>query len=92
MFGVYGFNSNPYVQRRSSYTGIQGSWTSQVSTHHLLKAGGEFQRHSLRLINFSNPASFGGPNPDYSDIDGYGYRPVIVRDASGRISSVKLET
>ncbi len=92
MFGVYGgVSPSAYLQRRSAYVGLHGDWTSQVTARHQLKVGGEFQRHTLRLITFYNPTSFGGPSPDYKNIDGYGYTPVVVYDAGGRVSSLTLE-
>lgn len=70
-----------YLQRRSSYYGMQGSITSQVNQYHQLKAGGDFQRHTLRYFNHFFPVSLGGANPDLDNWDGYGYR--IVQGADG---------
>jgi outer membrane receptor protein involved in Fe transport len=75
-----------YLQRKSSYTGIQGSYTSQIDTYNQLKVGGDFQRHTLRFFNHFFPVQLGGVNPNDRDWDGYGYdlnltyRDVIVMD------------
>jgi outer membrane receptor protein involved in Fe transport len=84
------FGQDAYFQRQSSYYGAQGSYTSQVSNHHLIKLGGDFERQTLRVINFIDPVSFGGKNPNYRDIDGYGYRLVTAYDDSGKIQQLEL--
>jgi outer membrane receptor protein involved in Fe transport len=62
-----------YLQRRSSYWGVQGSATSQINPYHQLKAGGDLQLHTLRLFNHFFPTNLGGSNPDVDNWDGYGY-------------------
>ena len=70
-----------YLQRRSSYWGFERSMTSQVGPFHQLKGGADFQVHKLRLFEHFFPTSLGGPNPDTTNWDGYGYR--IRLDANG---------
>jgi outer membrane receptor protein involved in Fe transport len=78
-----------YLQRRSSYMGLQGAMTSQVNPYHQLKAGGDFQYHTLRLYNHYFPVQLGGEKPNLVDYDGYGYnqdvtyKDVVIRDVSG---------
>jgi len=75
-----------YLQRQSSYMGFQGSVTSQVTPHNQLKAGGDYQHHTLRFFNHFFPVQLGGTSPNLRDWDGYGYdlnvtyRDVIVKD------------
>lgn len=79
-----------YLQRRSSYYGLQGSITSQLNQYHQLKAGADFQRHTLRYFNHYFPVELGGTSPNLRDWDGYGYDMVVVRDGSGAIQRVDL--
>jgi outer membrane receptor protein involved in Fe transport len=75
-----------YLQRRSEYLGFQGAVTSQVNPWHQLKAGGDYQRHTLRLYEHYFPVQIGGDTPNLVDYDGYGYtqdvtyKDVIIRD------------
>jgi outer membrane receptor protein involved in Fe transport len=80
-----------YLQRRSSYYGVQGSMTSQVNRYHQLKAGADYQAHTLRLFNHFFPAQLGGSSPNLTDWDGYGYDMVVIRDNLGNITRVDLE-
>src|SRR5262245_20309974 len=71
-----------YLQRQSSYWGLQGSYTSQISTYHQLKLGGDFQRHTLRFLEHYDPELLGGVNPaNTKDADGYGYRIDVGYDS-----------
>jgi outer membrane receptor protein involved in Fe transport len=88
--GAGAYANFAYQQRRSAYVGLQGSWTSQLTTHHQLKVGGDFERHTLRQITIYQPFTFGGPHPDFKDINGYGYRVVIDYDANGKFKSARL--
>jgi outer membrane receptor protein involved in Fe transport len=89
MFWDEGHVFDDYLQRKSSYMGVQGSWTSQINTYHQLKAGADFQRHTLRFFNHFFPVQLGGDNPNLTDYDAYGYRldptyrDLVVRDISG---------
>src|SRR5204863_7675184 len=44
-----------YLQRHSSYWGIQGSATSQLNANHQFKAGGDLQLHTLRYFDHYFP-------------------------------------
>jgi outer membrane receptor protein involved in Fe transport len=81
-----------YLQRKSSYLGFQASVTSQVTPHHQLKAGGDFQRHTLRFFNHFFPVQLGGnlSSANFNDWDGYGYEmiPVVVQGSAGQDSLV----
>lgn len=80
-----------YLQRRSSYVGVQGTMTSQVNRYHSLKLGGDFQRHTLRFFEHFFPVGLGdNPSPNLRDWDGYGYKMVVVRDGAGNIQRIDL--
>ncbi len=79
-----------YLQRRSNYVGVQGAFTSQISRHNQVKAGADFQRHTLRLFNHFFPVQIGGDTPNFTDWDGYGYEMRVNRDQAGNITSVDL--
>jgi outer membrane receptor protein involved in Fe transport len=83
MFWRDGHVFEDYLQRKSSYVGLQGAYTSQVTPHHQLKLGGDFQRHTLRFFNHFLPQQLGGSSPNVRDWDGYGYDLVV--DPSGDI-------
>jgi outer membrane receptor protein involved in Fe transport len=86
MFWEDGHVFDDYLQRNSSYYGVQGNMTSQVNAHHQLKFGGDFQRHTLRYFNHFFPVQLGGVVPNLTDYDAYGYgletdyRDVTVMD------------
>jgi outer membrane receptor protein involved in Fe transport len=86
MFWSDGHVWDDYLQRRSEYMGAQGAITSQVDPHHQIKAGGDFQYHTLRLYDHYFPVQLGGDTPNLVDYDGYGYnqevtyKDVFVRD------------
>lgn len=88
MFWSDGHVWDDYLQRRSEYLGFQGAVTSQVNSNHQLKAGADFQYHTLRLYNHYFPVQLGGDTPNLVDYDGYGYsqdvtyKDVLVRDIS----------
>ncbi len=90
LFFENGHVFDDYLQRNSSYYGVQGSMTSQVNRYHQLKVGADFQRHSLRLFNHFFPVQLGGTNPNLTDWDGYGYDMVVVRDNLGNITRIDL--
>jgi outer membrane receptor protein involved in Fe transport len=77
-----------YLQRRSSYFGVQGSFTSQVNQYHQLKAGADFQRHTLRYFNHYFPVDLGGSRPNIDDWDGYGYGLELGADSVWRVVEV----
>jgi len=77
---------NNYLQRFSSYYGIQGSVTSQLSSHNQLKLGGDYQRHTLRFFQHYRPTQLGSTSstsPNVTDWDGYGYDLVVVPNPAG---------
>jgi outer membrane receptor protein involved in Fe transport len=92
MFWSDGHVFDDYLQRKSSYIGGQGSYTSQVNPHHQLKMGADFQRHTLRFFNHYFPVQLGGylDNANLVDWDGYGYDilPITVpsQDTLARIA------
>ena len=79
-----------YLQRNSSYVGYQGSITSQVNRYHQIKAGADYQRHTLRYFNHFFPVQLGGLNPNLTDWDGYGYDLMVIRNTLGDITRVDL--
>ncbi len=78
-----------YLQRRSSYYGVQGAFTSQINSHHQLKFGGDLQRHTLRFFQHYAANELGGQVPNAKDFNAYGYDltfdtvPYTYFDASG---------
>ncbi len=44
-----------YLKRKSSYIGVKGDLTSRITEHHTLKAGFDFQRHTLRYFESVDP-------------------------------------
>lgn len=68
------------LRRKSSFIGFRGDITSEVGDFHTLKAGVEFQRHTLRYYNHLFPVGISGFDPvadtlfgNRADIDRYGY-------------------
>jgi outer membrane receptor protein involved in Fe transport len=47
LYVVPGASPNSLLDRKSEYTGVKGSITSQVSAHHEIKAGIEWQFHKI---------------------------------------------
>jgi outer membrane receptor protein involved in Fe transport len=91
MFWKPGHTFDDYLQRKSSYYGIQGSFASQIDAHNQIKLGGDFQRHTLRFFNHYFPVELGGKEPNLLDYDAYGYRLVTQFDTSGVLRSVELQ-
>ena len=77
-----------YLQRRSSYYGLQGNVSSQLNAYHQLKVGADYQYHTLRLFNHYFPTNLGGTRPDVTNWDGYGYDLVQGSDGVFRIEEV----
>jgi outer membrane receptor protein involved in Fe transport len=46
---------NDYLRRKSSYIGFKGDITSELTREHTVKAGFEFNRHTLRYYNHLRP-------------------------------------
>ena len=66
-----------FLRRKSEYWGFRGDFTSQVNRFHQMKAGGEFQRHTLRYYDAYFPTELSsdatGITGRTSDINRYGY-------------------
>ena len=97
MFWRTGHTFDNYLQRNSSYWGLQTSMTSQVTPHHQFKFGGDFQRHTLRYFQHYRPSRLGsdfanyGVGPDDTNWDGYGYKLVFDYDPNtGEVVSTHL--
>lgn len=69
MFWRNGHVFDNYLQRHSSYYGLQGSFNRQVDPYNQVKLGGDYQRHTLRYFQNYFPSKIG----DNIDWDGYGY-------------------
>lgn len=64
------------LHRKSSYYGVAANYANQMSKSFQLKAGGDYQRHTLRYYNHYFPTQAYGAagNPDnIRDVDRYGY-------------------
>ena len=90
MFYLPGHIQNNYLQRKSSYKGVQGAWTSQVTPHNQIKVGGDFQRHTLRFLQHYRPTSHPGTSAFDSNWDGYGYDLRYTYDSTGAVSRVDI--
>jgi outer membrane receptor protein involved in Fe transport len=77
MFFSAGHVNPNYTQRKSSYIGAQASLSSQLDAHNQIKAGADFQRHTLRYFRNIDPTSLGGPKPNLVDYDAYGYSLLV---------------
>jgi outer membrane receptor protein involved in Fe transport len=68
---------NNYLHRQSSYVGFDFDIVSQINRSHELRAGIEFQRHTLRRYQHLFPSNvYQGYGPDqkgFQDVDRYGY-------------------
>lgn len=65
---------NNLLKRKSSYMGADLDLVSQVHPNHEVKAGLEFQRHTLRRYQNLFPANvYQGANGGFDDIDFFGY-------------------
>ena len=91
LFWLPGHVQDNYIQRFSSYYGLQASVTSQVSTHNQLKVGGDYQRHTLRYFQHYRPVRLDPANPDFTNWDGYGYN--LEQDpVTGQIKLVETDS
>jgi outer membrane receptor protein involved in Fe transport len=89
LFWESGHVFDDYLQRKSSYWGVQASATSQVNPYHQIKAGGDLQLHTLRYFDHYFPTNLGGNLPDVTNWDGYGYG--IEFDAAGKAHLVDVD-
>jgi outer membrane receptor protein involved in Fe transport len=64
-----------YLRRKSSYIGIKGDITSEIHREHTIKAGFEFNRHTLRFYQHLFPQFVwrGVGAGGFQDINRYGY-------------------
>ncbi|MCK4462421.1 MAG: TonB-dependent receptor, partial [candidate division Zixibacteria bacterium] len=62
-----------YLKRKSQYFGIKGDITKEMNREHTLKAGFEFNRHSLRYYNHLRPVNVDQGYTQYGHINRYGY-------------------
>lgn len=81
---------NQYLHRKSSYVGSKFDVTSQVTPFHELKAGLEFERHTLRRYQNLFPTriwqeELGG----FDDIDRYGYGVTGEEESGGGLQGAK---
>lgn len=90
MFWEDGHVFDDYLQRRSSYYGVQASMTSQVNSQHQLKFGGDYQEHTLRFFQHYFPVQLGGSNPNLNDFDAYGYDMNVIYDGLGNVERIEL--
>lgn len=74
--GDDGHVSDNFMHRKSSYVGFAANYASQVSHKFQVKAGGDFQRHTLRYFDHYAPTQAYDANGNPSNIvdaDHYGY-------------------
>lgn len=91
MFYSPGHIVNNYLQRSSSYWGVQGGYTSQITPHNQLRVGGDVQRHTLRFLQHYRPTSRPGTTGFDDNWDGYGYDLKYHRDSTGAVYRVDIE-
>ena len=62
---------NNFLHRKSSYIGIKGDINKQIGRDHTVKAGFDFQRHTLRYYENLDPTNVAGYSVD--NINRYGF-------------------
>lgn len=65
-----------FLHRKSSYAGFAANYANQLTRSFQLKAGGDYQRHTLRYYDHYFPTTLydAAGNPDnVQDVDRYGY-------------------
>ncbi|HET7496818.1 MAG TPA: TonB-dependent receptor [Candidatus Eisenbacteria bacterium] len=65
-----------FLHRKSSYVGFAANYANQLTRSFQLKAGGDYQRHTLRYYDHYFPTQLydAAGNPDNTrDVDRYGY-------------------
>lgn len=75
-----------YLHRKSSYVGFAADATHRWSNRNTLKAGGDFQRHTLRYYHHLLPsqAVYGLSGGGYDDVVSYGYDRTGQAELNGR--------
>ena len=77
-----------YLDQRSSYIGLKGNLTSQLTAGNTLQAGFDFQRHTIRYFRDLTPTNTSGFQ--YNNVNYYGFDSVgNVSDAGDYRSSTK---
>lgn len=81
---------NNYLHRKSSYIGGKFDLTSQVTQFHEVKAGMEFQRHTLRRYQHLFPSSVWREDAGgFIDVDRYGYSLTGESDENDGLQGAK---
>jgi outer membrane receptor protein involved in Fe transport len=81
---------NNYLHRKSSYVGSKFDVTSQVTPSHELKAGLEFERHTLRRYQHLWPTRiWQEESGGFDDIDRYGYGVTGEEEEGGGLQGAK---
>jgi outer membrane receptor protein involved in Fe transport len=62
---------NNYLHRKSSYIGFKGDFNKQIGLDHTVKAGFDFERHTLRYFEHLNPTNVAGYRID--EVNRYGF-------------------
>jgi outer membrane receptor protein involved in Fe transport len=75
--GGNGHIFDDYLQRKSQYWALKGDYTNQWNPYHQIKAGFEYDRHTLRFYQHYFPVNFydrtGDSLLNVRDINRYGY-------------------
>lgn len=81
---------NNYLHRKSSYIGAKFDITSQVTPFHELKAGMEFQRHTLRRYQHLAPSNVWREDAGgFNDVDRYGFSLTGENEENGGLQGAK---
>lgn len=84
---------NDYLHRRSSYVGMDFDLISQVHRHHELRAGVEFQRHTLRRYHHLWPErvylGYENDGQGFEAVDRYGYSITGESETNGGLDGAK---
>jgi outer membrane receptor protein involved in Fe transport len=84
---------NDYLHRKSSYAGFDFDVVSQLTTQHELRAGIDFQRHTLRRYQHLNPSrvylGYGEDEHGFDAVDRYGYSITGESEENGGLEGAK---
>lgn len=80
-----------FLKQRSSYIGGTFNLTSQVTPHHQVQGGLDFQRHTLRRYNHLIAYNVGSDNQAlrYQDVDYFGYDSAFTKRVDGGLNGAK---
>ncbi len=79
-----------FLFHKSSYIGGKANLVSQVTPHHEMKIGAEFQRHTLRYYRHLFPVSiYLGATGGFKDADFYGYDLAKENEVNGGLNGAK---